>query len=270
MTIGLFERATPAPTLLVRKPITLSSGNEQLGRPKATCFGLRQRARTREARECLRSPASLSPVAESRSQAWGRRGLPRELSTLSAQTTPSGQATAARQPEPLGCRPDRRRRRWTGRCRCRSSRGPVEPGCAPSSSGTASSRRAAAPRGGISPGAPPPDDSNPRTGRVRATAASPLLTLSVAHMTRRVVGHDVPAFAALGLCPSASQSLRDPGDGLAARAASHSASNGSSLRRSPFRSSVFWRGAGSRSRNSRPKRSTLAAPRRDIKPIPCR
>jgi hypothetical protein len=42
-------------------------GNEQLGRPKATCVGLRQRARRgrRESRSCLRSPASLSSRRES-------------------------------------------------------------------------------------------------------------------------------------------------------------------------------------------------------------
>jgi hypothetical protein len=38
-----------------------------LANPGATCFGLRQRARCgrRESRSCLRSPASLSPVAQS-------------------------------------------------------------------------------------------------------------------------------------------------------------------------------------------------------------
>ena len=44
--------------------------------------------------ECLPPPSS--PVAESRSQLGGRRGLPRELSILSAQNTPSGQAPTVR------------------------------------------------------------------------------------------------------------------------------------------------------------------------------
>jgi hypothetical protein len=77
------------------------SGNEQLGRSKATCFGLRPRARRgrRESRSCLISPASHFSRRGVPFPAWGAEGLPRELSTLSAQNTPSGQATTARQPE---------------------------------------------------------------------------------------------------------------------------------------------------------------------------
>jgi hypothetical protein len=50
-----------------------------MGRPKATCFGLRQRAKTREAREPVvfkGLPPPIPPVAESPSQDWGAEGTP--------------------------------------------------------------------------------------------------------------------------------------------------------------------------------------------------
>jgi hypothetical protein len=111
------------------------SGNELLGRPEATCFGLRQRARRgrRESRSCLISPASHFSRRGVPFPAWGAEGLPRELSTLSAQNTPSGQATTSPAAREMSDECVPRPRRSPGRCRSLSSRGPAEPACAPSS-----------------------------------------------------------------------------------------------------------------------------------------
>jgi hypothetical protein len=66
--------STPGPNTGSPKADNSLGGNEQLGGPKATCFGLRQRARRgrRESRSCLKGlPPPSPPVAESPSQDLG-------------------------------------------------------------------------------------------------------------------------------------------------------------------------------------------------------
>jgi hypothetical protein len=81
------------------EPITPSAGMSSLAdlRPLASGYVSGLRRGRRESRCVLK--VSRLPFLPSRSpgpRIGGRRGLPRELSTLSAQTTPSGQAPTVR------------------------------------------------------------------------------------------------------------------------------------------------------------------------------